>query len=441
MVKNIIFNIYFYFKFKKKKYPTSPNRILKYLLKSQYYLAEEIQRYQLERINKLVFEAKNYSKYYNNSYKPLKSPLKSLNEFQNTVPAINKSDIIENSKSLRSKNFTTKYQHATSGSSGDPVTVYTSALAEVYRKAGHLRFKEWWGIKPLDKSVLIWRYENSVGTNIIKRFKKIFKSRYDINVYNLNDKNINKHFDFIEKFKPTYIRGYTSGILEFAKLLYKHNLEFKRAKFKVVIVTAENLFDHDRKFIESVLKCKVANEFGSAESGYIAYECPQGCLHIYEEAIFVYQDENSFAYITELYNDSMPLINYKNDDKIKISTNHCKCGRTSRVIESLMGRESGYIMRSDGTKLNQGILIAIFIGLQEEEFGKEAIKKFKVIQRDKNFDVFIVPLSNYNVQVENYIKNQMSLVIGNDINISIYLKDQIEREKSGKLRYFIREEK
>ena len=114
-------------------------------------------------------------------------------------------------------------------------------MAEVYRKAGSIRLKDWWNIKPYDKSVLIWRYENKSNGNIIYRIKKFFLFRYDINVYSLNDTNIKRHFNYIEKFKPVYIRGYASGILELAELLKKHNLKFKKAKLKVVITTAENL--------------------------------------------------------------------------------------------------------------------------------------------------------------------------------------------------------
>jgi len=393
--------------------------------------------FQLEKINALIEDAKKYSQFYALKFKNLNLPLINLTEFMNLVPSISKDDIIKNTDLLISKNFTKSHKHSTSGSSGDPLSVYISSMAEAYRKAGSLRFRNWWSIKPYEKSVLIWRYDNKVGGSLIDRLKKILKFRYDVNVYSLSDKNIKEDYKNIEKFRPTYIRGYTSGVLEFARLLDKNRLIFKKAKFKVAIVTAENLFDHDRRFIEKVLNCKVANEFGSAEAGLFAYECPSGSMHIYEEANLIFNDEDSSAYMTEFFNDSMPLINYKNDDKIIITDDRCECGRTLRVIKDLIGRESGYIKKPDGTMLNQGILIAIFIGMQEEGY-KEAIKKFKVMQKGNNFDVYIVPMKNYNDNAENYVKKKMCSVIGENINIKIHIKDKIEREKSGKLRYFVR---
>lgn len=437
-MKIFLFNIYQFLKYRKKQYPINPNKIFRELNKSQYWSREKVEKYQLEKLNALILEVRKRSKFYASRFKNLDVPLIDLNQFKNVIPFMTKRDIIENSKEIKIEGSSKSYKHSTSGSSGDPISVFISGMAEAYRKAGALRFRDWWGIKPYEKSVLIWRYENQTGGNLIDKLKKAFKFRYDVNVYSLNDDTIKVHFEKIEKFKPTYIRGYTSGVLEFTRLLDQNNLKFKKASFKVAIVTAENLFDHDRKYIEQILKCKVANEFGSAEAGLFAYECPSGSMHIYEEANYIYNDNNLSAYMTEFFNDSMPLINYKNDDKLKISNHLCSCGITLRVIEELVGRESGYIEKSDGTKLNQGILICVFIELQEIGYS-QAIEKFKVIQRGNNFDVYIVPLKNYNKEVENYIDNKMRTLIGEKIIIKFHIKDKIEREKSGKLRYFVKE--
>jgi len=438
-MKILLFKIYQFLKDIKNQYPLSPNKIFKELKKSQYWSREKVEKFQLEKLNTLIHDAGKNSKFYNSSFKNLNLPLNDLNQFKSIIPFITKSDIIKNSKLLKGEGSLKSYKHSTSGSSGDPLSVYISGMAEAYRKAGGLRFRDWWGIKPYEKSVLIWRYDNKTGGSLVDKLKKYFKSRYDINVYGLNDETIKDHFENIEKIRPAYIRGYTSGVLEFARLLDKNNLSFKNAKFKVVIVTAENLFDHDRKYIERILKCKVANEFGSAEAGLFAYECPSGSMHIFEEANYIYNDKNLFAYMTEFFNDAMPLINYKNDDKIKVSNDLCNCGRTLKVIEELAGRESGYIEKSDGTKLNQGILICLFIELQEKGYS-QAIEKFKVIQKGNKFDVYIVPLKNFDKEVENYIRKKMRSLIGENIIIHFYLKDKIEREKSGKLRYFVRKE-
>lgn len=433
-----IFKIYQHFIFKKRGYSVSPYKIFDFLNKSQYWSQEKMRKHQLNLLNNLVVFSKKSSSYYSDKFKNVKLPFIDFKAFNDQVSEIDKADIVKNINELKTKNFTNKYHHSTSGSTGDPLSAYISEMAEIYRKAGMIRFKDWWGIKPHEKSVLIWRYQRE-NENLMLRIKTYFRSRYDVNVYGLNDNTILKHFEYIENFQPTSIRGYKSGVLEFAELLDKNKLKFKKAKFKVVIVTAELLYKSEREFIERTLNCKVANEYGSADGGLFAYECPQGSMHIYEEAVYLEIDRNSSVVVTELHNNSMPFIRYKNKDELVISEEICKCGRTSRTISELKGRVSGYIILPDGRKLNQGIFIDIFMGLHDFKFN--SVKKFKVYQEKMKFRIKIVPLENFNKDCEEFIRKAVSKRISNDFEIDFEIVQEIEREKSGKLVFFVQNNK
>jgi len=435
MNKNI-FKIYQFFKFKKSGYSVSPNKIFKSLNESQYWSKEKMRLYQLDKLNKLLIFASKNSDYYANKFKNIDLPLNNIVEFERKIPPINKKEIANNLEKIKSEKFINKYIHSTSGSSGDPLTIYISEMAEIYRKAGSIRFRDWWGIKPHDKSVLIWRYDRK-EENLNLKFKTFLRSRYDINVYGLNDNNIHEYFNYIEKFKPAYIRGYKSGIVEFAELLDKNKLKFRKSKFKVAIVTSEVLYKEERDLIERVLNCKVANEYGAAEVGLIAYECPQGSMHVFEEANYLFVNKRSEVIVTELYNESTPLINYKNDDEIIIVEEKCKCGRTSRLIKEVKGRVSGYILKTDGSKINQGILISIFMELNEKI--SNAVRKFKVYQKKNKLKIKIVPMDNFNNDCKDFICKRLYEHVGNDILIEFDIVNKIEREKSGKLVYFVHE--
>lgn len=432
-----IFTILQYIKNKKRNYSINPIELFELLNKSQYWSSERILDYQLKKLNELLIYARENSKYYSSRLEKIKLPLKSLKEFNNLIPPIDKSQIIENIDEIKTKNFTNHYKHSTSGSSGDPLSIFISEKAEVYRKAGFNRFKNWWGIKPYEKSVLIWSYDRA-NENYLSKIKTFLRARYDINVYKLDNYNIKKHFEYIEKFKPSYIRGYKSGIVEFAELLKKNNLFFSKAKFKVAIVTAEILYKEERKLIEKMLNCKVANEYGSADAGLFAYECPEGSMHINEESVYIDVKENSSVNVTELFNYSMPLINYKNNDEIIISNKDCSCGRTSRLIKEVKGRTSGYILKPDGTTINQGVLVGLFTCFNEEK--PNSIRKFKVYQNKNNFKIKIVPLENFDSTCQDLLINKFHKEIGKEINIEFELVNNIKREKSGKLVYFVRQE-
>lgn len=433
-----LFKIYQFFKFRKIGYPESPNKILKLLMESQYWPRDKMEAYQLKELMRLLSTAERSTEYYAKIYKNLNLSLSNIEQFKSRIPLIDKKVVIENFDNIKTKHFLYKHKHATSGSTGDPLVIYISGISEAYREACRIRFRSWWGIRENDKNVYIGRSYSQTDGSFKFKIKKHLRSRYDIDIFDLNDKTIIKYYKEIEKFRPVFIRGYKSGILEFSELMEKNNLRFKNFDLKVAIVTAEKLYENERKYIEKILGCKVANEYGAVEAGLFAYECPMGSMHINEEAVFMYTNEKNEAIVTEFFNDSVPLINYKNEDIISISKNYCTCGRTSRIISSIVGRASGYIKRTNGTKVNQLILPIIFRKFFEGKF-QNSVRKYKVIQKGKTFVIKIIPLENFNKECEEYIRKSMAKEIGDDIDIKIDLVDIIERDKSGKFTIFMRE--
>jgi len=436
-MKFYFYTIYQFFRSKSIGYPISPNQIFKFLLKSQYWRREAMRNYQLEKLNDLIKFSNESSRYYSKSYENKDLILSKLNELPFKIPLTNKKEIIENYQEIKTKNFTDKHKHATSGSTGEPLVTYISGLAEAHREACRMRFRSWWGIKEYDKSVYIGRaYSIDDGTLIFK-IKRYLRHRLDIDIFDLSDNTIVKYYNQIEKFKPVFIRGYKSGILEFAELMDKNNLRFNNFKLKVAIVTAEALFENERRYIEKILNCKVANEYGAVEAGLFACECPAGSMHINEESAYIYTNNQNEAIVTELFNDSIPLVNYKNDDLIIISDDYCNCGKTSRIIKEVQGRVSGYIEKPDGSKINQLIIPIIFRKFYEDKF-KSMIRRYKVIQDAQTFTIKIIPLDNYNSECEEYLRTRMFEEIGRDISVNFEIVNEIKRGKNGKFTFFER---
>ena len=431
------YKIYQFVKFKSIGYPISPNQIFKFLMKSQYWTREVMRNFQLEKLNDLIKFTNKSSRYYSKIYENKELTLSKLNELPSKIPLTTKKEIIENYPETRTENFTKKYKHATSGSTGEPLITYISGYAEAYREACRMRFRSWWGIQEYDRNVYIGKaYSNNDGSLFFK-IKRYIRGRLDIDIFHLNDNSIVKYYNQIEKFKPVFIRGYKSGILEFAELMDKNNLKFKNFKLKVTIVTAETLFENERRYIEKILNSKVANEYGAVEAGLFACECPVGSMHINEESVYMYTNNQNEVIVTELFNDSIPLVNYKNDDLIIISDDPCSCGITSRIIKEVQGRVSGYIVKPDGSRINQIIIPIIFRKFYENKF-KRMIRKYKVIQEAQTFTIKIIPLDNYNKECEEHIRTRMFKEIGHDIIVNFEIVNEIKRGKNGKFTFFER---
>ena len=415
------------------------DRIYKFLLESQYWSKENIIDFQLKELNILLQISFESSAYYKNILKNVTLPLKEIDEFNIKIPITTKDIVKKHAFKLKTKNYYSNFKHETSGSTGDPLVIYNSGRAESYREAGALRFLNWWDVKPSDKSILIWGCKSTKKTdyNLIDKAKQKLRQRYDINVFDLSSKNIFKYYTDINEFKPAFIRGYKSAILQFAELLEYKGLHFDNFKFKVAIVTAEILLDEEKYYIEKILNCKVANEYGCAEVGQIAHECPNGSMHIFEEAVYLNTNENNEVFITELHNDSMPLINYKNNDKVILSDKKCVCGRNSRIISEIQGRVNDFIIKPNGEKLSQYVMYYIMGDLTDVGF-KNAVLKYKLYQNKNDFTVNIIPGAGFSEQVQQCIIEQMYKRIGSWIKVEVVKVKSIPRDKSGKLSFFER---
>lgn len=358
---------------------------------------------------------------------------KSLLDF----PQLTKADYKTHYNQFKTVDFTSRFQHSTSGSSGDPLKISISSDAAAMRKALVWRFLSWYDCAPFDRSALIWGKKQTNPDGFLASFKSILRGRYDIDVFKLNDATIMHIFKELDAFRPAYFRGYKSAVYEFALLMKKYNLKFKRTKLKVVIVTSEVLYPEEREMIENVFSCRVANEYGAAEAGLFAVECPFGGMHINEESQEFQTDSYGNVIVTEVYNTSMPLVNYKVGDNVVFSEKLCKCGRQSRILQRINGRESESIVLKDGRRLSQYVFYYIFkelddIGLQD------SIIKYKVEQHNDDFRVLLVPGPFFSSKVIEYIESRMCALIGKGITVEFNIVDAIERDLSGKLRFFQR---
>jgi len=432
---NIWFN-YIY-----RKYRISPLQIFKELEKSQYWPRHLIERTQLKQIKKLIYIAKSQNSFYKKLYDGIDiSKIRTLEEVIQ-LPAITKKDIQENDLKIKSSGKI-NVRETTSGSTGDPLTLYLNDMAMSYRIAGRIRFYNWWNINPFDKGILIWgekEKSNKREINPIRiAYKKIIKRTLKINIFKLNIKSIVYYYNLILKFNPVYLYGYTSALKQFAELLVLKKLNGFLLNIKIVIVTSEVLFEDDRSLIEKVLNCKVINEYGAADAGLFAFECPKGGLHIFEESIFMTTNELDELYSTELFNETMPLINYSIGDKVFFNDKSCLCGRTLKTIKNIEGRLGDVIIRPNGEHLSQYFFYYLIKNL--DKFGySDGISKYKVIQKGLLFDFFIVKGPGYSYELKSFILKSMYKEIGNEINVKFYFVNELPREKSGKLRFFNRE--
>lgn len=430
---------YMAFKFRMKGIKPNPFAVAKELEKSQYFDRDQIEMNQVQSINELFSEARKNVDYYQGlNYKNI-DQINSLTEFKEDFPTLKKEEIKLNSNQLLNEQAETSFVHETSGSTGLPMLYKISRKAESYRFANNIRFLKWWKLSLFDRHALIWKVKKKDKKTLgsfLKDLETRLLGRLLLNVFELNDSSIVNYVDQLNKFKPKFIRGYKSGVHELARLMDKHDLSFEGFELKLAIVTAETLEDFEREYIERILKCKVANEYGSAEAGLFSLECPEGSMHINEESVHVYTDEQNFSYVTELFNNAMPLLNYKNEDRVTLSGAPCACGRSLKVIDSIQGRITDFIACPGGQRVHSFVLNATVA--QVNEFRPDSIAKFRVTQKGSNILIEIIPGSGFDQTVKRELESRVAHKLLGEMKIDVKTVDNIPREKSGKLRAFRR---
>ncbi|MGT2751870.1 F390 synthetase-related protein [Streptococcus porcinus] len=153
------------------------------------------------------------------------------------------------------------------------------------------------------------------------------------------ERDLSTHIQRLNDLQPSILVAPASVLLQLAHLQSKNQLSLAPQK---VISVAEILEDGDRKVIQAAFKQEVIHQIYQATEGFLGYTCPQGTLHLNEDALIIGQewldDKRFYPIITDLLRKSQPIINYRLNDILQIKEETCPCGSPFMAIEKIEGR-------------------------------------------------------------------------------------------------------
>ncbi len=252
-------------------------------------------------------------------------------------------------------------KNRTGGSTSEPVTFYLDRHTVEYYEAARWRGLSWYGITPGSRSVMIWGNPLEMDQHQFWRFRmkeRWLKNRIAFPAYSLKPEAMPSYLNTINRYRPEYFYGYSSALYTFATLMQKQGLKLKFIP-KAVVSTSETLHDWQREQIAYVFGCPVVNEYGARDGGMIAYQCPQGSMHICVENIWlelvdektgkpVGNRETGVVLVTDLNNLVQPRLRYRVGDRATRSDAPCACGRDVPILGAIDGREDDMFLRVDG---------------------------------------------------------------------------------------------
>lgn len=153
--------------------------------------------------------------------------------------------------------------------------------------------------------------------------------------------------DQLNGFGPALLGGYASVLRLLATEQQAGRL---RVHPVLVLSTAEGLPPDERDRLERAFGGVVREVYGCTESGYSAYGCAQGWLHLLEDWVIVEPVDadhhpvppgtvSSTVLITNLANRVQPIIRYDVGDRVLVRPDPCPCGDPAAAIR-VQGRAS-----------------------------------------------------------------------------------------------------
>ncbi|MCU4499506.1 phenylacetate--CoA ligase family protein [Acinetobacter radioresistens] len=351
-------------------------------------------------------------------------------------PILEKKDLLENLELITTiSSNNEKITSKTSGTTGTALKVYYTKEDMQERFALLDHFREKYGYKLGKKTAWFSGKKVVIPSDLEKgicyRDDFINKIRF-YSTFDINARNFNIYWNSLQEYKPEYIVGYPSSVYEICALAKSKGLK-SLFSVKVFFPTAETVLDEHRAVIESILGCKVVDQYASSEGAPFILECPLGGMHIHPlSGIFEYKypgTDNKEILVTSFSTRGTPLIRYSVGDSIEIENDlKCACGSNHPLVKNIEGRKQDYIYTKDMGKIS---LSHITLCINEVE----GILLLQAVQDDLHeLKISIVVDSRFNANQEKIFIMSLRRMVGQNIIITLKKVDDIPKEKSGKFR-------
>lgn len=337
------------------------------------------------------------------------------------------------------------YLVGTSGSSGRPMQMYKDVEYLMIEALGALRIFHAYGINWRkdritnigDFSVPTTTDEECLKKGLMKNLSPFHSFSNYQNLYTGED--VKSLIQKIDSFKPDLLIAYTSVLVGLATLKMKGL--GKNIKPKYVMSSGEVLDKYTRSYIEDAFNAKVMDVYATTEGGTIAFECPQGKMHINSDFVNVeVLDKNGedvapgefgSIVITRLYPGGTPIIRYTGlNDIVSLSTSSCSCGMHTPIMKNLEGRKKDAVVLPDG-RIFPPATVPMPIADALSKFNTKQIKRFQFIQHSMDNIEIRVEIdeerrkeANTEELLEEIRKNYEKL-FGEEVKVSVVEKDAI----------------
>jgi len=414
------------------------------LEETQWWSPEELSALQLARLREFLDRAKDNVPYYRDLFaRHAVAPAEftSLRDLEK-LPFLTKDAIRAHADRLKSEKASNLRRFNTGGSTGEPLVFFIGKERVSHDVAAKWRATRWWGVDIGDPEIVVWG--SPIELTSQDRFRAIrdwlLRTRL-LPAFEMSEANLDRFVTAIRETRPAMLFGYPSSLTLIARYAERHGARMDDLGIQVAFVTAERLYNEQRKMIARAFGCRVANGYGGRDAGFVAHECPSGGMHITAEDIvvetvgsdgsWVASGEPGEIVVTHLATSDFPFVRYRTGDVGVLDARACVCGRGLPLIKEIQGRTTDFVVAADGTVMHGLALIYV---LRDTP----GIESFKIVQESIEFTrVLIVPGEGYGDAARKAVTQGLQARLGEAVKVVLEEVPQIAQERSGKFRYVV----
>jgi phenylacetate-CoA ligase len=237
---------------------------------------------------------------------------------------------------------------ATSGSSGQPLTLPFDEAEWAHVLASFVRGSDWAGLRagPLRRvriaavgTTRAWHMSGRAALTL----PAAWSNTISLDVAEPLDRSVER----LNAWRPNLLVVYPSiaGVLADEQLAGRLSIEPD-----VVMCGAEVLTADVRRRVEAAWGARIVDHYAASETAGIASECEaRRGLHLYEDLLIVEVVDagnrpvpsgvfGERLLVTVLFGRTLPLIRYELHDSVRLAEGWCSCGRPYRLLDRVAGR-------------------------------------------------------------------------------------------------------
>ena len=359
------------------------------LKESQWWREEELRAAQLEKLRSLLIHAREHAPFYRRHFERhrFECDIASLDDFK-ALPSLGKKEIVPHKAEVQNEGRGGKLVFSKSaGTTSVPLSFYRTFDWDAQHRAAIMRGYSWYGVEPWAPHGRLWAVPAKVSDRLKARVGDFLLNRFRQKSFDLTPGTLEPFYRRLAR--VDYLAGYSHQLYEFARYINEAHPGERPLTLKLVKGTSEKIYPYYQEEAQKAFGRKITSEYGASEIGIIAFECPEGSLHVNMEHVIV-EVENDEIVVTNLLSYSFPFIRYRLGDYITFKTGFsCPCGRKGLVINEIVGRV-GFKIHGKGGKVFPSVAVDLIMKALGS-FGT-LIAQCQAIQREKGaLDFYVVP--------------------------------------------------